>query len=732
MRSLRAYLAILILGAMLPGSVLTGILVWRAFVNTRAISERRLLESARVDAAAVDREFASAMGVLEALATSPPLERGDLQAFYAEARRVRDTQPGWYSITLVSRDARQLLTTGVEWGTPLAEAREPESLERLITTGRPTVGPIRQAPRGDAAHIFAIRVPVLVGGELQYALSAVLDVTALGRVVSTALTDDDEWTRTIIDPEGTIAVRTRGSDTYVGTSTTEQFREQIDRAPEAVTSGTTREGIPVYAATSRGTHGWTAVILVPRTALDGPLNASLLAFLTGGAMLMACGLAAALFVSRRLSDDLAAATTAAAAVAEGRPWSPRRGYVAETGRLQRSLASAAALLDQRGRERDEQIRVAEEANRTKDQFLAVLGHELRNPLAPAVTALELMRMRNPDDSRRERQVLERQIAHMTRLVDDLLDLSRLTRGRLEIVRAPFDLRESIARAVDMVQPQLMHRRHTLTTRVPDEPLIVNGDIDRIVQVLTNLLTNAIRYTPAAGSIGLTALRSDDRVRVSCEDNGPGIPPELVPTLFEPFIQGPRTSDRPEGGLGLGLALARTFTERHGGTLSVEAVETGGSRFIVRLPLVVGSTASAPSAFVSADAKSHAVPRTLAGVKRRILIVDDNDDAAEMLRLLLTEEGHEVATAPSGPVALQLAADMQPEIGILDLGLPGMDGYEVAGRLRQVNHRIHLIALSGYGQPADVDATMRAGFLLHFTKPIAMTSLLQTLSQLSPS
>jgi len=719
MRSLRTYLAILVLGALLPGTLLTAALVWRAFTNTRAASERQLLESAGVDAAALDREFAGTIKVLQALATSPALDRDDFQAFHAEGRRVQATQPGWYTIVLLSVDERQLVSTRLTWGTPLLPITEPESLRRLLNMGTPTVGVIRRPPRGGSEHLFAVRVPVLRNGQVRFALSAILDVASLERVVPHTGTNSDEWTRTILDSDGMIAVRTRGDAEYVGTRASDAFRERIRRAPESVTAETTREGVSVYAATSRSAYGWTTIIVVPRAVLDGPLNASMLAILPGGLLMMMCGLAAVLFVSRRLSSDLRAATAAAKAVAEGQPIRDQGGHVLETRVLQESLSSAASLLDQRRRERDEQLRRAEQANQVKDQFLAVLGHELRNPLAPALTALELMRKGNPDGFRRERGVLERQIAHMTRLVNDLLDVSRLARGKTELVRKRFELREAADRAVDMVHPLVDQRRHGLDVDVPTEGLVIDGDVDRIVQVLCNLLANAAKYTPPGGRIRLSAARVHDDVRIECDDNGPGIAPELVPTLFDPFAQGPRTLDRREGGLGLGLALARSFTELHQGTISMEPLTTGGSRLIVLLP-VADDVDDSPSAV-------EVQVNRVGTASRRILIVDDNADAAEMLRVALGDAGHVVATAQSGAEALITARDVRPDVGVLDIGLPGMDGYELARRLRQMNAEIRLIALTGYGQTSDIEAAARAGFDAHFAKPVPIESLIEALA-----
>lgn len=721
MRRLRVHLLVLVLGALLPGTVLTGVLVWRAFANNRDAAERRLLESARVDAAALDREFAGVISSLDALATSPALDRGDLAAFHAEARRIQRTQPGWFTVLLLSLDGRQLLSTRFDWGTPLFSAAEPDSLQRLVETRQPVVGVIRPPQRGGPEHLFPIRIPVVRDGDLRYVLTAVVDVASLERLVPKQGASPDEWTRTILDAEGTIAVRTRGAKDFIGTQATEAFRDLIRREPEAVSERRTREGVPVYTATGRSAHGWTTAVVVPRAALDAPPRASMAGLLLGGALLMACGLAAVLFVSRRLSADLEAATTAAEAVADGRPFVSGAGHVEETRRLQRSLASTAAQLESRARERDDEMRRAqaaradaEQANRTKDEFLAVLGHELRNPLAPAVTALELMRTRDPGVFTHERQILERQVAHMTRLVNDLLDVSRLSRDKVELERRTFEIREAVDRAVDMVQPLVAQRGHTLRVSMTAQRLPIHGDSDRIVQILANLLTNAAKYTPPGGHITLSTAALGSHIRIACEDDGPGVPPHLLDTLFDPFAQGPRSLDRGEGGLGLGLALARSFTELHGGVIFLEPVDSGtGSRFVVTLPMAADPPRPAPSAR----------PAEVV-VARRVLIVDDNADAIEMLRTALGGAGHVVATAVTAPDALTVAAEFGPEVGVLDIGLPGMDGYELARRLRAGNRRIRLIALTGYGQETDVQAAHDAGFDVHCAKPVTTARLLR--------
>ena len=711
---------------MLPGLVLTGVLVWRAFANNRALAERRLLDSARVDAAALDREFAGVIHVLEALATSPTLDSGDLSGFHSEARRIQSTQQGWYTVVLGSLDGEQLVSTRLPWGSLLQRVVEPDSFQRLVASRVPTVGVVRRPPAGGPEFVFPIRVPVFRNDALKYVLSAIVNVDSLRRVVPRQ--QPEEWTRSILDSEGTIALRTRGAENFVGEHANEAFLKRLDRSPETISPENTREGAAVYAATSRNSYGWTAVIVVPHSildAVDAALWGSMRGILAGGALLMISGLAAVLFVSRRLAGDLAAATSAAEAVAQGLPIKEGRGHVAETRRLQQSLTLAASLLETRARERDAEIRradtaraEAEQASQTKDQFLAILGHELRNPLAPALTALELMKARDPNTFTRERQILERQVAHMIRLVNDLLDVSRLARGKVQLERRRFEIRDAVDRAIDMASPLIVQRGHTFDVRVPDRGLTVDGDTARIVQVISNLLTNAAKYTPPAGHIALTAGASAGQIVLVCEDTGPGIPADLVPRLFDPFAQGPRTIDRSEGGLGLGLTLARAFAEMHGGTIGYERVDERGSRFILRLPLAADAGLAMP-------AESSSPVRV---TRQRILLVDDNLDANEMLRSALEAAGHEVLTAANGPDALAVASKAPPDVGVLDIGLPGMNGYELAGRLRAICAGARLIALTGYGQASDHDAALAAGFDAHCAKPVTISGLLAVIDR----
>jgi signal transduction histidine kinase/ActR/RegA family two-component response regulator len=715
-----------ILGAVLPGALLTGVMVRRTLADSRSAMEHRLVDAARVNADALDREFNGTIRVLEMLAQSGQLQRGDLAAFWPEAVRAARAQDGWFAVVVLSPDGMQLMHTDVPYGEPLRRATEPLSLAQVVATRRPAVGALTPGQR-DGRLRYPVRVPVERDGKLISILTALMEPASLRDVVRSQLPETEEWTRAIVDPAFRIAVRSRGGDRYVGRPVSGEAIDRLKDPPSRPFEGTSLEGDRVYSAVVRGAYGWTTSVTVPAAVLDGPGRASVVAIVSGGAVLILGGLLGVLLVSRRLSREFMAARDAAAALAEGRTPEPIAARVAEAQQVHESLHRATLLLRERERERDEQLKravaaqaLAEDANRTKDSFLAVLGHELRNPLAPALTALELMRLRGGTALQRERQVLERQILHMTRLVDDLLDISRLTRGKVELVRRRFELSVAVDRAIDMARPLAERSEHALRVDVPQSGLPLDADEDRIVQILVNLLTNAAKYTPAGGRLTLTARAGGNVVEIACEDNGPGVEPELVPTMFEPFAQGPRSLARQQGGLGLGLALARSLTEMHGGTLRYQPVAPHGSRFVVRLPMASGSAAGEP-------ARVPAVSRRIE--PRRVLLVDDNEDGRDMMHLALKSAGHVVESAADGEAALAAAATLEPNVAILDIGLPGIDGYELARMLRRQHPHLRLIAVTGLGQESDADAARAAGFDAHCAKPITVSALLDQIASL---
>jgi len=368
-------------------------------------------------------------------------------------------------------------------------------------------------------------------------------------------------------------------------------------------------------------------------------------------------------------------------------------------------------------------RVAEAAGRAKDEFLAILSHELRNPLSPILTAVALLRLQTQAGHNPALDAVERQVRHMMRLVDDLLDVSSVTRGRIELRRRRVDVAELLARAIELAAPLIEQQQHAITCEV-EVGLAVDGDFERLVQVFSNLLTNAARYTKPRGTISVRATFEAGAIVISVRDNGQGIAPDLLPVVFEMFVQAPQGSDRREGGLGLGLALVRSLVELHGGR--VAAVSEGhnrGSELTVRLPPAMDVPAGGPvAAVVEVDATANLVVRQ----RRVILIVDDNEDAASLLAEVLTEFGCDVHVANDGPGALRIATTIVADVAFLDIGLPVMDGHELARQLRAIPswHRVRLVALTGYGRQEDRRRSAAAGFDRHLVKPIDLSVIKQ--------
>jgi signal transduction histidine kinase/ActR/RegA family two-component response regulator len=365
----------------------------------------------------------------------------------------------------------------------------------------------------------------------------------------------------------------------------------------------------------------------------------------------------------------------------------------------------------------------QDSNRRKDEFLAMLAHELRNPLAPISAAAELMELARLDSEgmRRTSAVIRRQVRHMTGLVDDLLDVSRVTRGQVTLNRVPQDMNTVVTHAVEQARPLIEARRHRLNIVLAPGSAQVVGDENRLVQVLANLLNNAAKYTPNGGQLEIAMELQDGQVAVHVQDDGIGIEPELQVRMFDLFSQAERTSDRSQGGLGLGLALVRSLVELHGGDVSGSSAGIGqGSRFTVRLPL------AGPQAAIG---ERRALERDGVVTAHSVLVVDDNADAADMLGMLLEADGHAVTVVHGSQAALDALAASAPGVCILDIGLPDMDGYELARRIRAMDamRSALLVAVTGYGQDSDRTKALAAGFDAHLVKPVDTGKLLQMLA-----
>jgi len=398
-------------------------------------------------------------------------------------------------------------------------------------------------------------------------------------------------------------------------------------------------------------------------------------------------------------------------------------------KLQGVFAAARDITERSRLEKQMREQAAELADlhRRKDEFLAMLSHELRSPLAPIANAVQLLGLQQGDETliqQRARGIIERQVGQLQHLVDDLLEVSRITTGRVQLRREPVAVSGIVEVAVETARPLIEQRRHELTVSLPPEPIWLHADAARLAQVVVNLLTNAAKYTTEGGHVSLSVRQEGDECVLRVQDTGVGISQTLLPRIFDLFTQADRSLDRSQGGLGIGLALVQRLTDLHGGEVKAYSALGQGSEFVVRLPVLPTDTPQPPSPITETGQ-----PTTQS---LRVLVVDDNEDTVLSFSMLLKASGHDIRTAHDGPTAVQAAIDYRPDVVLLDIGLPGLNGYEVAKRIRQhpVLKNVVLVALTGYGQESDRQTSLLAGFDHHLVKPARLEQLKQILATVS--
>jgi signal transduction histidine kinase/ActR/RegA family two-component response regulator len=503
----------------------------------------------------------------------------------------------------------------------------------------------------------------------------------------------------------------------------------LDSAPalKAATEGTDAfarsldyRGVPVIAAGHPiDFDGWTVVAKMDEREAYNPIAVVFRLEVLAGLGVTALGLVAAYILARNFTRPMRDLAQAALRITQGDYETKVPVKSAdEFAALSTTFNEMMTAIHARREERDHAAHALRNADRRKDEFLAMLGHELRNPLSAIANAVRLWSVAGNDPSAVElaRSVIERQTGNLSRLVDDLLDVSRITEGKIELRKHPVDVSEAIRRAVQAVQTFADERRHEIEIELAENRLCVEADPTRLEQIITNLLTNAIKYTRKGGIIRITTAEEGSNAVISVSDTGIGIAPRMLPHIFDLFTQADRSLDRTTGGLGIGLALCRRLVEMHGGTITAASEGVGrGSTFVVRLPVT-----TAPITAMLPESANHPVP---VHRQRRILLVDDNQDTVHSLARLLSLRGHEVATAFDGVAALKLAQEFQPDFLLLDLGLPGLDGFELARRLRAEGfQRTPIVAISGYAQENDRNRAREAGFNYHFAKPVDFEAL----------
>ena len=672
--SVRGRLVVVVLAIVLPFAAASAWIAWRQYQNQSKALGQTLLSVSRSLSAAADRELASGLALVEALANSPSLDDGRLAEFHRLAEKVAATRRDAWML-LIEPSGKIVMHTRQPFGAQLPNSFE---RERQLSAASPDELPLSGAPwvrrvfetRGpvytDLFHgqisgsfVVAVGVPVMREGRVLYCLTLVMPAGAFQPLVESRPRLEGSGAL-LFDNRGFVIARAVMPEKFVGQRVRADWVAAVQASSELVDRGLDLQEQRFFRAVTRSpVSGWSAGVSLSEEAAFGAIWRSLAESLLLAALILVA--------------------SAALAVAIGRSMARRR--------------------------------LAEEESRAKDEFLAALGHELRNPVSAISSSAELLQ-RVPEGPQAAQAVerIARQTAQMRRLLDDLLDTTSAIHGKLAVRPQPLDLREC---AAQVERDHASRPGVSARMEVTGDAVWVRADPARLQQMIDNLVENAVKY--GARKVTLHAGKEGAFGVLTVADDGQGIAPGLMRRLFQPFVQGEQPLERPQGGLGLGLALVRRLAELHGGSIEAHSAGSGkGSRFTLRLPLAPPAQASA------------AAPTGLPA-KRRVLVVDDLPDARESLRLLLEIDGHEVAVAADGPEGMRKLESFRPQAAFIDIGLPGMNGYTLARELRAAAGKgIELIALTGYGGEEDRRAAREAGFDAHLTKPVSHDELRRAL------
>ena len=691
---------------------------WQAQEDER---ERSQMESVRLIAAAVDNALDSTVERLSIFARLWSSTSLDEEAIYAQAKEAQKANPDWATIVAFRTDGSGVFRTDLPFGDDVPTTLRPDLRKTVIEERRPVISDVFVGPR-TGQPVVLVAVPVLHGGIVTHVLIASLDLTWYDHLLSQSG-----------QPDGAVAGLLDRNLKFIARSSEGELRRGQDPAPGVADDiRAHREGLgryinlnstPVYNAWTSTRHGWWAAFATPSAPVDNAFWSHLLLFGFVWALAIVGGMVYAFAKARPIAASLESLQDQARHLASGQGFSGLPdSRVEEVNRALTALEDASALLQSTTAERDRSLvterearAAAETANQAKDEFLAMLGHELRNPVAAISSAATIVanQRRTPEQLEFAAGVINRQVTHLKRMLDDLLDVGRVMRGKVRLDLGPVDLASAAHRVAATLQAsgRLADRDVTMDTVT----VWVQGDQTRIEQILTNMLINAASYTTPGGRIGVRVSREKEQAVLEISDDGRGIARENLDRVFELFFQADSSVDRAGGGLGLGLTLVQQLARLHGGDVKAESNGPGtGATFTVRLPAI-----AAPDVAVDRP------PAAAGDPANAVLVVEDNEDARASLSIALGLHGYHVLEARSGQEALEIIRREHPARCVLDIGLPRMDGYELARRIRhEFGNTIVLIALTGYGSPRDMDRSADAGFDCHLTKPVDLDALMR--------
>jgi signal transduction histidine kinase len=659
---------------------------------------------------AVDAELKSTAASLDAFASSPRLARGDFARLREEAVELLARRTSWVNVVVSTPEAQQLLNARVPEGEPLPARLAPETIARAVSARRPVIGHVLYSPVVKQ-YVIAVLVPVERDGVVKYVITAVIRPESLLELIDLQHLEQ-QGVVTILDQERHSVARSLNHAGAVGKPPSGDLLRLMDQLGDQGRGVTrTLEGRPVYTVFRRSSYsGWIVAMGISQDAIDSPLRRSYA--ILGGSIVISIllGLGAALLVGRGIVRPMRELEENAARVGSGEPPRMPRTRLSEVRRVGAALVGAHNQREEAfQREREARV-AAESANKAKDEFLAMLGHELRNPLA-AITNASLVMERHRDSLDAQLAsatgIVGRQAKHLARITEDLLDAGRVILGKIPLAREPVDLAAAVHTTLDALRSSARLAGHVVETRL--EPQWVYADPTRLEQVISNLVINAVKYTPVAGHITVRVSHEAGQAVLRVDDTGIGLEPDLLPRVFDLFVQGERALDRAQGGLGIGLTVVRRLVELHGGTVAAASEGTGkGASFIVRLP-AIEAPALQESAMTSATSTRA----------RHVAVIEDNADARSSLRMLLELDGHHVHEVEDGTAGIALLiADPRIDIAIVDIGLPGVSGYGVAQAVRAARgSSVRLVAMSGYGGERDIARGRQAGFDAYLVKPV---------------
>jgi signal transduction histidine kinase/CheY-like chemotaxis protein len=730
---IRSHLLLLTVVVLLPGFLAAGVAVDKVREGERKAALVALRETVRSTALLVDGQVLRSLGALTALGNSANLDSGDLAAFYKEAKAIDEPPDVW--TLLLDETGMQKINTAFPFGArpplPAAAAR----VDQVLATRRPLVTDVFSGPATNKL-LTTIYVPAAASSAGRYVVAQAFSVEHWKKTAMQPSGRSD-WIVAVIDRQGKFISRSHRSDELLGRGARPELVAAAAASNEGLIRHRTLEGVEVYDSFIHSTlTGWTIAVAAPVDSIEATATQAVLWLTIGIAGALVVAVFSASFLSRFLIQAMETASAGARALGAGQQPAPPRTTLDEVNGLNVALIDAGHLLSAE-RSARKQVEVqrerllvnetaarerAQSENAAKDKFLALLGHELRNPLSAIAGATEVL-VRKPGDeptAKRFVAMIQRQNIHLRHIVDDLLETSRMLSGKIVLDLRPLDLAECVAACVDSIRATARAKDRTLTLSA--DRVWVRADPIRIEQIVNNLVTNALKFSPSGSEIVVKVQASGDLAVLEVSDAGVGIAPDLLPRIFEPFVQGSPLPGEQASGLGVGLSLVKQLVELHGGEVRAisthtqagrePAIGATGATFIVTMPRIESASASIVDDAAAAVKPAH------------VLLVEDNPDAREATAELMRAMGHEITEAEDGEKAIATAARRAPDIVVMDLGLPGKSGYQIATEFRKTESLRHvpLIALSGYGQDSDRQAALAAGFDEHLVKPVESQSL----------